>query len=277
MGRFLPGFQSPVTNPIFRNFPPPDAAAEAPDSPWAQGKSFAGATNKGAVLILVSVATTIWVWLRARAFLDAGASTSELVFLAFLLLSTVAVGLVVFTVHRKRWAPLTALLYALVQGLLLGVIAAGSGMRFPGVGILAVLEVGAMPLGLLLAYRFGLVHASDSFNRKIGAAFGGPVLFFAANFVLGRLGKPAFSLWAGGVCGIVLWVVIACLAGICMTADFDAAARGASAHLSQSVEWYLALGLVLTQFWFVLDTIDVFGFWEISPQGPPGGTPGDPL
>lgn len=277
MGRFLPGPQSPVTNPVLRNFSPPNSAAETRAAPSAERGSFVAATNKAGVLILGCVAVSIWVWLRARAFLYAGAVTDELFFLAFILLSGVAVGLVVFTVHRKGWAPFTAPLYAMVQGVLLGVIAAGTGIRFPGVGILAILEIGAMPLGLLVAYRAGLVRVSDGFNRKIAAAFTGPILLFAADFILVRMGKPALSLWAGGVPGIFIWVVIAYLAGICMTADFDAVAKNGSANLSQSTQWYVAFGLVLTQFWFVMDTIDVFGFWEASPQGPPGGAPGDPL
>ncbi len=67
------------------------------------------------------------------------------------------------TIFKKTWAPVTAPIYALLEGLVLGGISAMFELRFPGIAIQAVsLTFGTLAV-LLLVYRSG----ADSGYREL--------------------------------------------------------------------------------------------------------------
>ena len=101
--------------------------------------------------------------------------------------------LALVTVFKKTWAPITAPLYAVVEGVFIGALSAIFEMRYPGIVMQAVgLTFGTMA-AMLLAYRSGLIRATEKFKLGIVAATGGIVLLYLANFVDGLL-RPLHRL-----------------------------------------------------------------------------------
>jgi uncharacterized YccA/Bax inhibitor family protein len=89
--------------------------------------------------------------------------------------------LALITSFKKTWAPITAPLYALLEGVFVGALSAIFEMRYPGIVIQAVgLTFGTMA-ALLLAYRSGLIRATEKFKLGIVAATGGIMLLYLAN------------------------------------------------------------------------------------------------
>jgi len=126
-----------------------------------------GTVNKTGVLLLCVVATAAWTWSQ---FPQGGFSDR-----VGLLVGVGAVGgfvVALATIFKKNWAPITAPIYALLEGLVLGGVSAALEMRFPGIAIQAVgLTFGTL-VALLLAYRSGVIRATENFKLGVAAATG---------------------------------------------------------------------------------------------------------
>ena len=124
--------------------------------------SLAGTVNKTGLLLLLAVITATYAWSQT---LDASGNLSAT---ALYYLWGGAIGGLVLafaTIFKKEWAPVTAPLYALVEGLFLGSISAIYNARFDGIVFQAILLTFGILFALLFAYRSGLIKATENFIR----------------------------------------------------------------------------------------------------------------
>src|SRR3989449_11590006 len=80
-------------------------------------------------------------------------------------------GLVVafVTIFKKEWSPVTAPIYAAFEGLALGGLSALLETKYPGIVMQAVGLTFATLAAMLLAYRSGLIKATErSEERRVG-------------------------------------------------------------------------------------------------------------
>ena len=111
-----------------------------------------GTVNKTGVLLICAVATSAWTW---NLFLH---SHSQQTVMPLALIGGIG-GLIVAMVtifNKTMGAGITAPIYALLEGLVLGSISAMLELRFPGIAIQAVSLTFGTLVVLLLAYRSGL-------------------------------------------------------------------------------------------------------------------------
>jgi uncharacterized YccA/Bax inhibitor family protein len=112
-----------------------------------------GTVNKTGVLLLCVVATAAWTWGLSRS----PAPEAVYPWMTGGLIGGFVVALV--TIFKKNWAPLTAPIYALLEGLALGGISSIFEKTYPGVAIQAVgLTLGTLFV-MLLAYKTGMIRA----------------------------------------------------------------------------------------------------------------------
>src|SRR5260370_36429529 len=91
-----------------------------------------GTINRTGILLLCVLATAVWTWSQFFTTRDPA------VVGPYILIGALG-GLVmaVVTVFKKEWARITAPVYALLQGPVLGAVSAIVGTRFPGLAIQA--------------------------------------------------------------------------------------------------------------------------------------------
>ena len=122
----------------------------------AQAMSLNGTVNKTGLLLLLAVLTAAFSW---HASFDA---TGQLLPAATLYLYGGLIGgliLALITIFKQQWAPVTAPLYALVEGLFLGTVSAMYEARFDGIVLQAViLTFGTLLALLLLVFGAGGVE-----------------------------------------------------------------------------------------------------------------------
>ena len=89
-------------------------------------------------------------------------------------------GLIValITAFKPTMAPITAPIYAALEGLALGGISALVEMRFPGIVIQAVALTFGTLFCLFMAYRSGLIRATENFKLGVVAATGGIFMIY---------------------------------------------------------------------------------------------------
>ena len=209
-----------------------------------------GTVNKTGFLLLCVVATAAWTW---NIFMRSGNPQSVIPLLVIGGIGGFIFALV--TAFKQTWAPVTAPIYALLEGLVLGGISAMFEMRYHGIAIQAVsLTFGTM-FALLLAYRSGLIPVTQNFKLGVFAATGGIVLFYVAQFVLGFFGIHFATINGSGPIGIAFSVFVVIVAALNLVLDFDFIENAVTAGAPKYMEWYGAFALMVTLIWLYLEIL----------------------
>jgi len=207
-----------------------------------------GTVNKTGVLLLLVLLSASWTW---RMYYTAADSMGVWV------LGGAVGGFIValVTVFKKQWAGVTAPLYALLEGLVLGGISSLMEGRYPGIVIQAVgLTFGTL-FGLLFAYRSGLIKATENFKLGVVAATGGIALVYIVTMVLGMFNVSMPYIHESGLIGIGFSLFVVVIAALNLVLDFDFIENGAAQGAPKFMEWYAAFGLMVTLIWLYIEIL----------------------
>ena len=214
-----------------------------------EGMTIEGTVNKTYVLFLLLIVGV------------AGAVVAEESALYGLMMLGAIGGLItaLVTVFRKQWAPITAPIYALLEGLFVGAISLVMEAAYPGIVLPAVSLTFGTLFALLAAYRSGLIKATENFKLGVAAATGAILVVYLAQFVLGIVGvQVGFlheAIFGAGWLGIGVSVVVIIVAALNLVLDFDFIEHGAAARAPKYMEWYGAFGLLVTLIWLYLEIL----------------------
>ncbi|WP_350016261.1 Bax inhibitor-1/YccA family protein [Rhodanobacter sp. IGA1.0] len=227
-----------------------DAASGAVVTRSDDAMTINGTVNKTGLLLLLVLVGAFVSWSRFS-------GPDSLPTIMPLVLGGCIGGLVLglVTVFKKTWAPYTAPLYAVAEGLFIGALSAIFEMRYPGIVIQAVgLTFGTMA-AMLLAYRSGLIRATEKFKLGVVAATGGIFLLYLANFVMGFFGHSMGFINGSSMLGIGFSAVVVVIAALNLILDFDLIETGAQSGAPKYMEWYGAFALVVTLVWLYLELL----------------------
>ncbi|MFC3551198.1 Bax inhibitor-1/YccA family protein [Lysobacter cavernae] len=211
--------------------------------------SLNGTVNKTGVLLLLCVLTAAFAWNQVQ-FTSAGVvGAGPYVWGG-------AIGglvLALITTFKKEWSPVTAPLYALVEGFFLGAISAMFEQRFPGIVMQAVMLTFGTLFALLFAYRSGLIRATENFKLGVVAATGGIALVYLATIVLGFFKINIPFIHESGLIGIGFSLFVVVIAALNLVLDFDFIETGVEQNAPKYMEWYGAFGLMVTLVWLYVE------------------------
>jgi len=214
-----------------------------------QAMTLDGTVNKSGLLLLLLVMAAGWSW---RVFITQGVEATA-PYLWGGALGGFAVALV--TVFKKEWSAVTAPLYALLEGLCLGGLSAFFEAQFPGIVIQAVALTFGTLFALLMAYKSGLIRATENFKLGVVAATGGIMLIYLATIALGFFGMQVPYIHESGVIGIGFSLFVVVIAALNLVLDFDFIEQGAAHGAPKYMEWYAAFGLMVTLIWLYLEML----------------------
>ena len=209
-----------------------------------------GTVNKTGLLLLFVVVSAAWTW---------GLGHSETPQSAFPWMIGGALGgfvVALVTVFKKNWAPISAPIYALLEGLFLGGISAVLDRTYHGIAVQAVsLTFGVMFI-MLLAYKFGIIRATRGFKLGIIAATGGIALVYLVNMVMRAFFHTQITaLYSSSPLGIGISLFIVIIAALNLIIDFDMIENAARMGAPKYMEWYGAFGLMVTLIWLYLEIL----------------------
>ena len=213
-----------------------------------------GTVNKTGILLLLSVLTAAFAWTQSvvtgpdgTAMVAPGVTIDAL---------GGAIGgfiLAMVTVFKKTWSPVTAPLYALVEGFFLGAISAVFELKYPGIVFQAVVLTFGTLGALLAAYRSGLIRATENFKLGVVAATGGIALVYLVSMGLRLFGKDIPLIHESGLVGIGFSLFVVVIAALNLVLDFDFIESGVEAGAPKYMEWYGAFGLMVTLVWLYIE------------------------
>lgn len=211
-----------------------------------------GTVNKTGLLLLMTVLTAAYAWSQTMTPTGEVAPGAMIYFWGGLIGGFV-LGLV--TAFKKEWSPVTAPLYALVEGFFLGSISAIYNAQFEGIVLQAVMLTFGIMFALLFAYRSGLIKATENFKLGVTAATGGIFLIYMATIVLRLFGINIPYIHDSGLIGIGFSLVVVVIAALNLVLDFDFIENGVEAGAPKYMEWYGAFGLMVTLVWLYLELL----------------------
>jgi uncharacterized YccA/Bax inhibitor family protein len=173
------------------------------------------------------------------------ALTPAWTWLVFLL--TFIVGIVGAFAYRA--APITSVLYALGEGLLLGIASRYYELRFEGIVSQALLATLCVFLAVYFLYSLRIVKVTSRFATLVVAATGAFVLLYLVAWLLSLLGVDLRFLYAPTPLGIGISVLIVILGALNLTLDFDFIEKAAEAGAPRYMQWYAGFGLMLSLIW----------------------------
>ena len=209
-----------------------------------------GTVNKTGIMLLMLVATAAYTW-------SLYSPENPGAVMPWLLVGAIGGFIVaIVTVFKKTWAPVTGPLYALLEGLFVGGVSAMFEASFPGIVMQAVMLTMGVLASLLLAYKTGLIKATENFKLGVVAATGGIAILYLVN-----IGMRLFGLDGIGFIHEASWMGIAfsgfvvVIAALNLVLDFDFIESGVEAGAPKYMEWYGAFGLVVTLVWLYLEIL----------------------
>ena len=212
-----------------------------------------GTVNKTGVLLLCVVITSAWTW---------GIAHSQAPEAALPWMMGGLIGGLVFalaTIFKKEWSPITAPVYALCEGLVLGGISALLERSYPGIAIQAMGLTFGVTAVMLMLYRTGVLRATPKFTVGVVAATGGIFVVYMVDLLLGMFGRHVPLLNSSGPLGIGVSAVIVIIAALNLILDFDFVETGVHARAPKYMEWYGAFGIMVTLVWMYMEILRLLG------------------
>jgi len=210
----------------------------------ANAMSIQGTVNKTFILLFLTILSASWVWDNPIGFLP---------YLWPVLIGGMIIAFV--TIFNKTWSPVTAPIYALVEGVVLGVISALVERSYPGIVIQAVGLTFSILFCLLIAYKSRMIKVTDNFRLGVVAATGGIALLYIVSIVMGAFGARIPFIHEGGPIGIGFSLFVIVIASLNLVLDFDFIEKGAECRAPKYMEWYGAFGLIMTLIWLYLEIL----------------------
>lgn len=209
-----------------------------------------GTVNKTSMLLAIVVITSLYTWSKAQSLDGPGAA------IPLVLGGAIGALIVAFiTIFKKAWSPVTAPLYAGLEGLALGGISAFYEAQYPGIVLQAVTLTFGTLAALLMAYRSGLIKVTENFKLGVVAATGGIAILYLINIVMGFFGHSMGFIHNSGWIGIGFSAVVVVVASLNLVLDFDFIESGAEQGAPKYMEWYASFGLILTLVWLYLELL----------------------
>jgi uncharacterized YccA/Bax inhibitor family protein len=207
-----------------------------------------GAMNKSFILLLLLVCGAAGTWYMAMT----GQSPMTL-----MISGAIASFIVVLVAGFKpALSPYLAPAYAILQGLFIGGISAFFEIMYPGLVIQAVGATFVTFIVCFALYKFRIVKVTEQFKSVVVAATLAILTFYLISWISSFFTGSLFvghsfqdtSLMSIGISAFVIVV-----AALNLFLDFDMIEQGAQKRLPKYMEWFGAMGLMVTLVWLYIE------------------------
>lgn len=215
-----------------------------------------GTINKTALMLLLVVAGAVYTWNKFFGATGSGAEQGMQAVLPWLAIGGIGGFVTVLvTVFRPQSSGISAPIYAVFEGLLLGGISAIFEMQYPGIVMRAVALTIAVFAAMLFLYRSGIIKVTNKFMMGVFAATAGIALVYFGSFIAGLFGANLSFLYGSSNLSIGISLVVVAVAALNLILDFAFIERASDSGAPKYMEWYGAFGLMVTLIWLYFEIL----------------------
>lgn len=215
----------------------------------ADTMTISGVVYKTLILLLFVMLSAGFVW--SKFYQSGGNAASVSVWMMVGAIGGLVVA--VITTFKMEWAPVTAFLYAVLEGFFIGGMSSIMEASYPGIVFQAVGLTFSTLAVMLVAYQSGLIPASQGLRLGIVAATGGLALFYLVAMVLGFFSIQVPGVFGNGWVGIAFSLFAITVAALNFVLDFDFIVAGARNRAPKYMEWYAGFAMLVTLVWLYIE------------------------
>ncbi len=172
--------------------------------------------------------------------------------------------LVLITSFRPHLSPVLVPIYGVVEGFFVGAVSLMYASLMDGIIFHAVTLTMAVFFLMLFIYKTGLIKVTAKFRTGVIMATGAVFLVYMVAIVLRLFGINMPFLHDTGPIGIGISLVIIGIASLNLLLDFDFFEKGAQHRAPAYMEWFAAMGLIITLVWLYLEILRLLAIFNSS-------------
>jgi len=162
---------------------------------------------------------------------------------------------VLVTMFKPMTSHILGPVYAVGQGLFVVALSKIFDATYSGIVLQAVGTTLAVFGVMLFLYRTRVIRVTDKFRRIVIGATLGVMAFYLVSFVISLFGANLSFFTGSNAIGILFSLFVAGLAAFNLALDFDFIEQGERMALPRRMEWFAALGLLVTLVWLYLEVL----------------------
>jgi uncharacterized YccA/Bax inhibitor family protein len=212
---------------------------------YEQTMTVGGTINKSFMLLLLLVAGAAITWNMAYngqnpfAFIIGGAIAGIIC--------------VLITTFKPQLSTYLSPAYAVAEGLFIGGISAIFEVMYPGIVIQAVSCTFVTFLVCLALYKFKIVQVTEKFRSIVVAATLAIGVYYLFSWLLSMFTSFQPVHYGNSLTSIGISAFVIVIAALNLFLDFDQIEKGAAQKMPKYMEWYGAMGLMITLVWLYIE------------------------
>jgi uncharacterized YccA/Bax inhibitor family protein len=167
----------------------------------------------------------------------------------------VGLGLGLVTSFKPRLARITAPLYCLAYGTVVGAISAVYNQYFNGIVTQALFATLAIFMTMLFLYASRIIKVTNRFVMIVTGATLGIFVMYLMAFVVQLFGVNVTFLNTFSPLSVLLSVGIIIVAALNLAIDFAFTEKAVQHEVPKYMEWYAAYGITVTLIWIYLEVL----------------------
>ncbi|WP_297518446.1 Bax inhibitor-1/YccA family protein [uncultured Clostridium sp.] len=196
-----------------------------------------GAVTKSFLLMLIVAVSFVYSF---SGVITNGHSALQIIGLASFIVA-------IITVFVPKIAKFTAIIYAALQGFLLGAVTNVFNVRYQGIATQAILMTIVVAMITLLVYR-SVPTLAQKVRKTVYIGLISMLVISLLSIVFSFIGI-SLPFYGNGPIGIIFSLVAIVLAAMSLMTDFDNITQAANYGAPKYMEWYCAFGLTVTLIW----------------------------
>lgn len=222
-----------------------DVVHQATIIDFNQEMTLAGTINKSLILflLLTASASIIW-WMTFNGMNPIVPAIGGAI---------VGLVLVLISAFKPQYSPYLAPGYALFEGLFIGGVSAIFEAKYPGIvtqAVGATFVTFAVCLGL---YKYRIVKVTEQFKSVVLAATLAIATYYLISWLFSMFTSFVPVHYGSSLMSIGISVFVIVIAALNLFLDFDRIEKGAEQKMPKYMEWYGAMGLMITLVWLYVE------------------------
>lgn len=208
----------------------------------ADRMTVSGAVNKTLILSAIMLLTALWGYSSPSPLMMWGGAIGGFV-------------VILIASFRPHMSPTLAPIYAALEGLFVGSISAVYASLFDGIIFQAVTLTLGVLFTMLFIYKAGIIKVTNKLRSGIYMATGAIAIVYIVNIVLSMFGINLPFLHDASPIGIGISLLIIGVAAFNLLLDFDNFEKGEAYGAPAYMEWFSAMGLLVTLVWLYIEIL----------------------
>lgn len=244
-----------MTNPVLREAVLKSSSFNSLDSEHAM--TINGTIIKTCVLGILMAVTFAYTWyLTLTGFADKAIMLGQGGSIAGFILA-----IIICFAPKNKFLILTTSLYAMCEGLFLGLFSALFNKVYPGIASQAAMGTMFALFGMFILYKSKLVKCTDKFRMVIFNSTLAIAGIYLLQFILSFFNISIPQIFSNSLIGIGFSLVCVTVASFNLIIDFDSIERF-QGQASKDYEWYFGFSLMITIVWMYIEILQLLAKFQ---------------